>query len=499
MQKNKEETGNRRALAGKSDSQSPLIGCESEYITAALDLQEEIKGKFTPKRKRAGEVANLYGAVGERFRPPGRSERKEREGVDMLDGVPFTVNANAEVRFAHPVEEYAKLVGEKKCVETVYELMCHYPPDRVLSFVSGLCFRWYERHSENVDECGTYLEFHMARDRAALHHANFCRDRLCPLCNWRRSLKVFGQVSKVMEELDKENYRYLFLTLTVRNVWGDELTDAVQALYDGWRVLYHDYIRVAASARTVEKRLKGIVKGTFRVLEVTVSDGEYSPDWAGSFHPHLHVILAVNPSYYRRGHYLDTSEWSDIWRKACGLNYAPSVKIEAVRPKLESSADVAGMERGAKTISYAGAVAELSKYPMKDADYNRDADFGEERGQYLSWVVHALRGRRLVGMTGRFKEIAHELSLDDMENGDLVHVDPDELSPDLNYLVVKYHWRCGVYEPFVYRPTPDEESEDGVYLEKVSSGGDWFALQGTELKERRKRGQHKRRGDVQKQ
>ena len=330
----------------------------------------------------------------------------------------------------------------------------------------------------------------MSPERAALHHANFCRDRLCPLCNWRRSLKVFGQVSKVMEAIEGEGYRYLFLTLTVRNVWGEELADAVQALYDGWRELYHHYM--AGSYRTAEKRLKtdryvtrqrrgekikvkqeGIVAGTFRVLEVTVSDGKYLPEWAGSFHPHLHVILAVKPDYFKRGHYLDTSEWADIWRKACGLTYEPSVKIEAVRPKLDGSADVAGMERGGKAgkaISYAGAVAELSKYPMKDADYNRDADFGQAKGQYLSWVVHALRGRRLVGMTGRFKEIAHELSLDDMENGDLVHVDPDEIREDLNYLIVKYCWRCGAYEPFVYWAGPDGDSAEEINPDTDANG-----------------------------
>lgn len=471
----------RSALAGQDVSHFPKIDCDSQYSASALELQAEIYEKFAPKRRRAESVAGLYGAVGERFWP------------SLSPEAPDWVAPGWEAP-AHPVEEYWKLVGEKRCVDTVYRLMSRYPPDRLLTEVSRLCSDWYVAHSGQVRDCGTLLEFRVAPERAALHHANFCRDRLCPLCNWRRSLKIFGQVSKVMNVLDAEKYRYLFLTLTVRNVWGDELSEAVQALYDGWFKLYNRYMSgKGAQARTSEKRLKGIVKGTFRALEVTVSNGEKSPGWEGSFHPHLHVILAVDPAYFKRGHYLTTGEWSDIWRKACNLAYSPSVKIEAVRPKpLEdcafdalSDCKAASAEAG-ETISYAGAVAELSKYPMKDADYNCDADYGQEKGQYLSWVIHALRARRLVGMTGRFKEVFHELSLDDPEDGDLVHVGPDELRLDLNYLVVKCHWRCGAYERFVYRPEANEGVGTGVALKEAWHEGDVGALRRAETEEENK-------------
>ena len=455
----KRGTRKRATCDGGGVSECPQIDCGSQYTTVCGDLQEEIEGKFTPKRQRAEAVAELYHALSDRYAPEG----------EKLEGVGFGVRpATAEVTFYHPVEEFLKLAGEKRGEAVIWAAMRMYDEleERGASFaeyleihrglflsaVSELCRRWYENHGLRVDDCGTYLEYHVSPEKAALRHANFCKDRFCPMCNWRRSLKIFGQVSRVMDKLDGEGWRYLFLTLTIRNVWGDELSGAVQALYDGWRVLYHHYMR--GSRKDAEKRLKDVVVGTFRALEVTVSDGKYSPAWAGSFHPHLHVILAVKESYFQRGHYLTSREWSEVWRNACGLDYNPDIQIQAVRPKdLIGPLDV---PEAGKALAYGKAVAELSKYPLKDADFvGADAEYNQDRGQYLSWLVHALRGRRLIGMTGRFKAIAKELQLDDMEQGDLVHVEAEDIREDLRYLVVRYSWRYGAYVPSAFEVMAD--------------------------------------------
>ena len=50
--------------------------------------------------------------------------------------------------------------------------------------------------------------------------ANFCRNRFCPTCQWRRSVKLFRQNYECFEWI-KDMYpgcRFVFLTLTVRNV-----------------------------------------------------------------------------------------------------------------------------------------------------------------------------------------------------------------------------------------------------------------------------------------
>ena len=262
-----------------------------------------------------------------------------------------------------------------------------------------------------VADCGTFLEFHVTESDERLHSANFCKDRLCPTCNWRRSLKIFGQVSQVMDVLEQRDYRFLFLTLTVRNCSASDLPDTVQGLYDGWRNLYHE--------RSFFSRF---VMGTFRSLEVTRNKK------TGTFHPHLHVILAVRPDYFSGRNYFTQKRWATLWRSCCRLDYDPIVDIRTIKP-------------GPDGLS--GAVAEVSKYAVKDVDYLGGSM--ADRMNFVSAFLSALAHRRLCSFTGCFNQVRKQLALDDVEDGDLVCVDADKLRPDVAYLVVRYRWRAGAY------------------------------------------------------
>lgn len=58
----------------------------------------------------------------------------------------------------------------------------------------------YKRIGSNkyyrVLDCSTFLEwkYYFEINEKRLAKANFCKVRLCPMCSWRRSLKIFGQV-----------------------------------------------------------------------------------------------------------------------------------------------------------------------------------------------------------------------------------------------------------------------------------------------------------------
>ena len=61
-------------------------------------------------------------------------------------------------------------------------------------------------------------------DKLRLKGANFCRARLCPLCNWRRSLKLRYQLGRVLNVVfsQDDSLRMLLLTLTEPNSsWND--------------------------------------------------------------------------------------------------------------------------------------------------------------------------------------------------------------------------------------------------------------------------------------
>lgn len=262
---------------------------------------------------------------------------------------------------------------------------------------------------KRVYDCGSYLEFRVTSEKSKLQRANFCKDRLCPMCNWRRSLKIFSQVSSIMDELG-DSYEYLFLTLTVKNCSADKLSDTVQALYDGWRYLYNK-----------NKEFKTVIFGTFRTLEVTRNKDN------GTFHPHLHCILAVKKSYFQKG-YISQKRWSELWRAACKLEYDPVVFIEKVRNT---------------GTGISGAVCEVAKYSVKGSDF-LTLDF-ERSAEYVSAFLSSLASRRLCGFTGVFTKARQKLHLDDVEDGDLTHVETDSIREDLACMIVKYSWKSGAY------------------------------------------------------
>ena len=76
------------------------------------------------------------------------------------------------------------------------------------------------------------------------------------MCSWRRSLKIFGQVSRVMDYVEENyNYRYIFLTLTVKNCYGEDLRDTLDLMTKSFNKL------------SERKAFKQAVKGYFRSLE----------------------------------------------------------------------------------------------------------------------------------------------------------------------------------------------------------------------------------------
>ncbi len=169
---------------------------------------------------------------------------------------------------------------------------------------------------ERAKDCGNYLEFKkFDDDTKKLHRAYFCKVRLCPMCAWRRSLKVFGQVSKIMDEMTKEKeYRFLFLTLTCKNVPADELTEQINLMFKAFQRL------------SQRKAFRKAVKGFFRALEIT-----YNND-TDEYHPHFHIILAVKPYYFeRKEYYIKHAEWRELWRKSLRVDYDPQVNIKAIK------------------------------------------------------------------------------------------------------------------------------------------------------------------------
>lgn len=275
-----------------------------------------------------------------------------------------------------------------------------------------------ERGFMSFVECGDFLLFARKHDnKLKLARANFCKSRICNMCNWRRSLKLFGQVSQVIEAIREKGIkvRYLFLTLTVKNCKSDKLAETINQLNAGFRLL------VRNDKKNKPTKIACNLLGYMKAIEVTYNTKD------DTYHPHIHCILAVRPSYFKSGNYMKHEDVQLLWQKCLNIDYAPQVNIKAIKA-------------GNSTPK---AIAELAKYPTKIATVlSVPADKQEE---VLYTLSSAIKGRRLITFGGLFKDIKAELNLIDVEkDNNLVNVgDGDKESQVINY--VKFTWRAGVY------------------------------------------------------
>ena len=176
----------------------------------------------------------------------------------------------------------------------------------------------YKIKAKRVRICGTELDFRVPEDFSEspkLYRANFCKDRLCSMCGWRRSKKIFSQVSKVMDKIESD-YSFIFVSLTLENCSAEELSKTIDQLMYGFKKLM------------LISSIRRAFKGYFKALEITIHP-EHPRKW--EYHPHLHVIFAVNKSYFKGHNYIKHSELMAYWRRVCCLDYDPVVYVEKVK------------------------------------------------------------------------------------------------------------------------------------------------------------------------
>lgn len=277
----------------------------------------------------------------------------------------------------------------------------------------------FYKKSERINDCGKYMEFGAYSDGSVkLHTSNFCKDMLCPMCAWRKELKMFHQVSKIVDVLQSQHYNFLFVTLTMRNC--EATAEALKKVIDEYNAAYTRLVRL--------HRIKRILKGAYRAIEVT-----YNAE-ADTFHPHIHLIWVVPEGYFQSSDYLKQEELCNLWKSALNIDYTPICDIRAVTGKK--------LKKNGKIISYdlKSAVAEACKYAIKSSDYLKNSD--EVNDKVVNALVKALSRRRLVTFYGVFAEIRRQLNLDDdIDNGDMIHVSDDytDSSAELLYTMI-FKW-----------------------------------------------------------
>jgi plasmid rolling circle replication initiator protein Rep len=270
----------------------------------------------------------------------------------------------------------------------------------------------YDAYADRINNCSTLLEFvivfnpETGEQKLKLKSTRFCRVPRCPICQWRKSLMWRAKIFKVMPRIfqDYPSVRFVFLTLTVANCPLEELRSTLDHMNKSW-------------ARLTERKQFPAI-GWMKTVEVTRGKDDLA-------HPHFHCILMVRPSYFTGKYYLSHENWVELWQDSLGVDYSPSVKIQAIK-------SLTGLNQGMRE-----AVIETMKYSVKPSDVLNHSlpSYRVSDQEWLLELTKQLYKTRTVASGGVFKEYLKQLELerklkknlkkDDDSEEDLIHLTDD--------------------------------------------------------------------------
>lgn len=237
-------------------------------------------------------------------------------------------------------------------------------------------------YGARIHDCSKWLGFALQAEdesevKLRLKRASFCRVRHCPVCQWRRSLMWRARFLRAVPEVERAypTHRWLFLTLTAKNVPLGELRVQLRHMNRAWERLRH------------RRAFPG--HGFVKTLEVTRSE-------IGEAHPHFHCLILVPASYFSHG-YLSQEKWTELWKNCLGVDYTPIVNVKAVKSRK-------GEDRQTQTIK---AVLETLKYGVKVQDLVADSD-------WLAELTYQLKNARAVSVGGVLREFMSEAEPEDL-------------------------------------------------------------------------------------
>lgn len=267
----------------------------------------------------------------------------------------------------------------------------------------------FTKYAIRIDYCSQLLNFKLTPDvdegvlKLKLASAKFCRVRHCPVCQWRRSLmwkaKAYQVLPLIVENYPK--YRWLFLTLTLKNCPITELRNTLTWMHESFKRM------------TKLKTFPAI--GWLKSTEVTRGKD-------GSAHPHFHCLLLVKPGYFGKN-YIKQAQWVEMWQRSLRVDYQPILDVQAVK-------------QGVQPMSL---VPELLKYCVKESDLVTDREWFLE----LTRQMHKMRCVATGGVLKEYLKILEE------EPEDLIG-EGDENVPDEGHLYFGWKYKEKKYRQVNY-------------------------------------------------
>jgi plasmid rolling circle replication initiator protein Rep len=300
-----------------------------------------------------------------------------------------------------------------------------------------------EKYAERIWECSQSLEFRVLSDDQSishlkLHSARFCRVRLCPVCQWRRSMMWRARFLKALPKIcaDYPRGRFIFLTLTVKNCRLEDLRETIAWMNASWKKM------------TMRKNFPAL--GWIKCIEVTRGQD-------GMAHPHFHCLLMVNQTYFSDG-YISQANWTKMWKECLKVDYTPIVNVKRVKERKQKCKQIVDSVNDSNVNNcnnmtvdnpvddIIAGVLETIKYSVKPSDLIGSNDDKIKPHEWLAELTRQLHKTRSIALGGIFKQYLSEDEPEDLINADIEEeTDLDE--EGYNYI---FEWR-DVMKRYTYK------------------------------------------------
>ena len=358
-----------------------------------------------------------------------------------------------------------------------------------LSFAG--CLSQIDSMEDKLRNCATFLYFQKdVNGLIRLSRSNFCRWRLCPVCSWRKRLTFcFKFFDKIRLLLKSQEYKFLFLTLNIRNCKVDDIRSTIQTLNRAYSNLFYGaggkyrftypaslfWYKGGKSGKEALTWLHGHIKSIEIKRKWLLEESRWSCN------VHLHSLLAVPPNYSPDfPFYIDNRklEWVKAWKaalKKVGFDnggYNPTAYVKLIRPSTDvDNFKFSDQDDDADRNSLLWAVREVFKYSVKSSDLEVGASYfadkalleafpcldesllstfsGFSEALYLSALDYQLRRLRLIESSGCFRG----LSVKDSDP-DLLHVKQFDRKFDEQNISSEHYfsWRNDVDGDLIFVP-----------------------------------------------
>ena len=292
----------------------------------------------------------------------------------------------------------------------------------------------FKTEFEKIKQCGNYLEFALKENQITkenkkkLAGANFCKNRFCPMCSWRRIRNITGQLKDAFSVIqEKEKIATLFLTLTVSNPDVKDLKSTISKMNKSFNEM------------TRTKAFNNAVLGYFKSIEIL---GDKTPK--GQAHPHFHILLVVDTKYFSSRNYLNKAQWTEMWKKALGVEYTPVVDVRRIKSKNENFSDIDS------------AIAETVKYSVKHTELSKRSN------EDFYYLYTQTKGMRFISAGGILKQHLNLIKIDE----DLINLKKENEALWIEICRLIYTWQNGDYQLKEIKP-PKEKEQKEIKVEDI--------------------------------